>query len=148
MICHLELLAIWNKPCPSPPPQSPQKRFEGHSRSYPGVPLSGRRRRPTLPHCGAVPSARPGLTSLFGMGRGGTPGLKPPEYGFTARRLGRGRVGMTCGNRRGRDEALALWQAPKYAPFRQSWRAISNARLWRRRLCTCILSTSSSATAL
>ena len=39
-----------------------------------------RRRRPTLPHCGAVPSARPGLTSLFGMGRGGTPGLKPPEY--------------------------------------------------------------------
>ena len=24
-----------------------------------------RRRRPTLPHCGAVPSARPGLTSLF-----------------------------------------------------------------------------------
>ena len=42
------------------------------------------------------------------MGRGGTPGLKPPEYGFTARRLGRGRVGMTCGNRRGRDEACAL----------------------------------------
>ena len=32
-----------------------------------------RRRRPTLPHCGAVPSARAGLTSLFGMGRGGTP---------------------------------------------------------------------------
>ena len=31
------------QPCsgwPSPsPPQSPQKRFEGHSRSYPGVPL-------------------------------------------------------------------------------------------------------------
>ena len=42
--------------------------------------LHRRRRRPTLPHCGAVPSARPGLTSLFGMGRGGTPGLKPPEY--------------------------------------------------------------------
>jgi hypothetical protein len=29
------------------------------------------RRRPTLPHVTAVPSARPGLTSLFGMGRGG-----------------------------------------------------------------------------
>ena len=42
--------------------------------------LQSRRRRPTLPHCGAVPSARPGLTSLFGMGRGGTPGLKPPKY--------------------------------------------------------------------
>ncbi len=32
-------------------------------------------RLPTLPHCGAVPSAMGGLTSLFGMGRGGdTPG--------------------------------------------------------------------------
>ena len=41
-----------------------------------------KRRRPTLPHCGAVPSARSGLTSLFGMGRGGTPRLKPPKYFF------------------------------------------------------------------
>ena len=32
-----------------------------------------RRRLPTLPHCIAVPSAQVGLTSLFGMGRGGTP---------------------------------------------------------------------------
>ena len=32
-------------------------------------------RLPTLPHCGAVPSAMGGLTCLFGMGRGGdTPG--------------------------------------------------------------------------
>ena len=31
-----------------------------------------RRRLPTLPHCIAVPSAQAGLTSLFGMGRGGT----------------------------------------------------------------------------
>ena len=30
-------------------------------------------RLPTLPHCIAVPSAQMGLTSLFGMGRGGTP---------------------------------------------------------------------------
>ena len=29
------------------------------------------RQRPTLPPLKAVPSARPGLTSLFGMGRGG-----------------------------------------------------------------------------
>ena len=34
-----------------------------------------RRRLPTLPHCIAVPSAQVGLTSLFGMGRGGTPSL-------------------------------------------------------------------------
>ena len=32
-----------------------------------------RRQLPTLPHCIAVPSAQAGLTSLFGMGRGGTP---------------------------------------------------------------------------
>ena len=30
-------------------------------------------RPPTLPHCIAVPSAQAGLTSLFGMGRGGPP---------------------------------------------------------------------------
>ena len=35
-------------------------------------------RLPALPHCGAVPSAQAGLTSLFGMGRGGAPPLWPP----------------------------------------------------------------------
>ena len=41
---------------------------------FPGRGLSQKRRRsPTLPHCIAVPSAQAGLTSLFGMGRGGTP---------------------------------------------------------------------------
>ena len=34
-----------------------------------------KRQLPTLPHCIAVPSAMAGLTSLFGMGRGGTPPL-------------------------------------------------------------------------
>ena len=34
-----------------------------------------KRQRPTLPPGGAVPSARAGLTSLFGMGRGGSPRL-------------------------------------------------------------------------
>lgn len=45
-----------------------------------GFILSGGRRwrRPTLPPCGAVPSARAGLTSLFGMGRGGAPQPWPP----------------------------------------------------------------------
>ena len=37
--------------------------------------LLQKRQRPTLPPGGAVPSARPGLTSLFGMGRGGAPAL-------------------------------------------------------------------------
>ena len=32
-------------------------------------------RRPTLPDVTPVPSALQGLTSLFGMGRGGTPAL-------------------------------------------------------------------------
>ena len=36
-------------------------------------PLKGSRQLPTLPHCCAVPSAMGGLTSLFGMGRGGHP---------------------------------------------------------------------------
>ncbi len=35
--------------------------------------IKKKRQPPTLPHCIAVPSAQPGLTSLFGMGRGGTP---------------------------------------------------------------------------
>ena len=38
------------------------------------------RRLPTLPPGVAVPSALAGLTSLFGMGRGGSPLLKPPQY--------------------------------------------------------------------
>ena len=38
-----------------------------------GTQLWKKRRPPTLPHCIAVPSAQAGLTSLFGMGRGGTP---------------------------------------------------------------------------
>ena len=42
--------------------------------------LPEERQRPTLPTGVSVPSARTGLTSLFGMGRGGTPRLKPPQY--------------------------------------------------------------------
>ena len=44
--------------------------------------LTQRRQLPTLPHCIAVPSAMTGLTSLFGMGRGGTPSLSPPKISF------------------------------------------------------------------
>ena len=48
-----------------------KKRSPGDS-NVPRAPAE-RRRLPTLPHCIAVPSAQVGLTSLFGMGRGGTP---------------------------------------------------------------------------
>ena len=44
-----------------------------HPVSRTGTLSQKRRRPPTLPHCIAVPSAQAGLTSLFGMGRGGTP---------------------------------------------------------------------------
>ena len=44
-----------------------------------GPPHQGRR-RPTLPPLRAVPSAMAGLTSLFGMGRGGTPPPLPPLF--------------------------------------------------------------------
>ena len=50
--------------------QAQKKEPRGHS--VLGAPAE-RRRLPTLPHCIAVPSAQVGLTSLFGMGRGGTP---------------------------------------------------------------------------
>ena len=42
-------------------------------KSFDSEDLDKRRQLPTLPHCIAVPSAQAGLTSLFGMGRGGTP---------------------------------------------------------------------------
>ena len=45
---------------------------ESQGLSSPGLPYE-KRRLPTLPHCIAVPSAQVGLTSLFGMGRGGAP---------------------------------------------------------------------------
>ena len=39
-----------------------------------------KRQLPTLPTGGSVPSAQAGLTSLFGMGRGGSPPQWPPQY--------------------------------------------------------------------
>ena len=67
--------------------QAPAPRRRGNRRAhYPAPPQTGRhkkkvrpcdltlkRRLPTLPQLNAVPSALMGLTSLFGMGRGGTP---------------------------------------------------------------------------
>ena len=52
---------------PSPPPdRQTQKKVRPCD-------LTLKRRLPTLPQLNAVPSALMGLTSLFGMGRGGTP---------------------------------------------------------------------------
>ena len=99
--------------------------------------LFKRRRLPTLPHCIAVPSAQVGLTSLFGMGRGGTPPLKPPGLALT----------YLLHNQ---EHRFPLALPSVTVPFHHSerFRAISSARLWRRRLWTCTLSTSSSLTAL
>ena len=113
-------------------------------------PLS-RRRRPTLPHCGAVPSARPGLTSLFGMGRGGTPGPKPPEYDVS-----------DIDRKQKRERPEEKTRTPALADMRKTHGADTSVCAFtgkaggllvllgcgRRRPCTCSLSTSSSLTAL
>ena len=67
-------------PAPTPLPKKPLKTLLS-SRAL----VFERRRPPTLPHCIAVPSAQVGLTSLFGMGRGGTPPQQPPKRGLTYR---------------------------------------------------------------
>ncbi len=84
-------------------------------------------RRPTLPLY-AVPSAPKGLTSVFGMGTGGSPSLQPPKC-LTRCDKGQSSHNPMCG-------------------FYVSLRAISTARLWHRCLYTCGLSTSQSPTAL
>ena len=60
-------------PSPSPPPSLQTKKRRAPETCLRGSPVCERRRPPTLPHYIAVPSAQAGLTSLFGMGRGGTP---------------------------------------------------------------------------
>ena len=76
---------------PTPADLGDGMRGRGRRRGYkksrptgdePGGRQHERRRHPTLPHCSAVPSAQPGLTSLFGMGRGGTPAQWPPVFSF------------------------------------------------------------------
>ena len=57
-----------------PRPQGTAQQKEPRGHCILGAP-DERRRLPTLPHYIAVPSAQVGLTSLFGMGRGGTPPL-------------------------------------------------------------------------
>ena len=54
-----------------PSKKSTKKRFRDFSQNLKG-------RLPTLPQLNAVPSAQMSLTSLFGMGRGGTSPLLPP----------------------------------------------------------------------
>ena len=130
------------------------------------------------PTC-AVPSAWRGLTSLFGMGRGGSPALLPPclslfPAGPVPAPLYRGKEPHTLLTpaenpgpelSRSVSRGPAAFPAPSSAypfssPLRpsslpggtaalsESFRVISRARLWRRRLYTCALSTSSSLTTL
>ena len=99
----------------------------------------------------AVPSARLGLTSLFGMGRGGTPALSATLIGFDrlhtefqhiqyAKHTHFFHVLTTYVTRR----SVRIIQMHGYGKFR----AISSARLWCHHLYTCTLSTSSSLTTL
>ena len=111
--------------------------------------LYGYGRRPTLPGVTPVPSARQGLTSLFGMGRGGAPALgRPMSLSTTYRYIVlclvsyiSSLVSQVC------LKCLAGITAQSFRVC-QSSRAISTARLCRCRLYTCGLSTSSSTTAL
>lgn len=107
----------------------------------------------------AVPSARAGLTALFGMGRGGAPPRWPPcqRLGTAAgaSRQAEGRGGGRRGGRAARPpagpgpapRAAAAPQAPAPRPA-GSPRAISTGRPRRRRRSTSGLSTWSSPTAL
>src|SRR5204862_5301988 len=71
------------QPAPSQrSPDAPDKRAtpRGGARSTAARRQKKFRQRPTLPHGNrAVPSALEGLTSVFGMGTGGPPPIKPPE---------------------------------------------------------------------
>ena len=119
------------KRMPLPPPRN--ARVPGTTYVISGTPghcwLNKKRQRPTLPPGGAVPSARAGLTSLFGMGRGGSPlllGVFPlRDYVSSAAALRNvGYVPTSSSLRTGR-----------------SVRAISTGRLWHCCLYTSCLST-------
>ena len=98
----------------------------------------------------AVPSARAGLTALFGMGRGGAPPRWPPCQGLGtaagARPPGRGEGGRE-GDRARPTRGGGATPAPAPRPA-GSPRAISTGRPRRRRRSTSGLSTWSSPTAL
>ena len=73
-------------PYPIRSPTGTKKEFPSPVRQGQGRETKTERGRlPTLPHCCAVPSAQAGLTSLFGMGRGGTPPPKPPLISMPGR---------------------------------------------------------------
>ena len=90
--------------------------------------LDEKRRLPTLPHCIAVPSAQAGLTSLFGMGRGGTPPLSPPDMGDMRLRYRHilWKKNISC---LPKTEELTVAIQLKVCAEAESSRAISSARL-------------------
>ena len=91
----------------------------------------------------AVPSARPVLTSLFGMGRG-----VPRRYrhrNSVSRTAVRVCVDKRCGRSLAFHEVFSLFS---FYELSSKFRVISTARLCHRWLYTCGLSTSSSVTTL
>ena len=136
-------------------------------------PLRSRKGAATCSPGFPVPSARRGLTALFGMGRGGTPALLPPFpfiftsflypflipssfvfllplSSFLSRAFARTynvKRQFHAGSRAPPPPLRGCGILKQYA-FPGKLRAISTARLCRRRLYTCGLSTSSSPTAL
>jgi hypothetical protein len=77
-----------------------------------------------LSHFYAVPSALAGLTSLFGMGRGGAPPLKLPEFGFPIPELS-GTLWDNTFRHNGKEDTNNI----RALCFSESFRAISTARL-------------------
>ena len=105
-----------------------------------------KRRPPTLPHCGAVPSAQPaigaaGLNFSVRDGKRWNPGAMATwNMAFDNAHT---RPANTTEGGRPCNTDLADGPAPADSPAAPgSFRAISSARLWRRRLYTCALSTS------
>ena len=93
----------------------------------------------------AVPSARPVLTSLFGMGRG-----VPRRYSHR-NLVSPALPACKIDKPNGRRISLLIFAFPRLAALCEQtgkFRAISSARLCHRWLYTCALSTSSSSTAL
>ena len=94
----------------------------------------------------AVPSARRGLTSLFGMGRGGSPSLSSPDISFSCAHPPMRRCAWEkpCGRHCTKPTRSEHWESLPGKGFG----LLVPLGCHRRRCCTCGLSTSSSSTAL
>ena len=125
-----------------------------------GSTLEKKRRRPTLPLSRSTIGAH-GLNCSVRNGKRWNPGLLCSEWEeVEPRRYNRLNYITTCGRKQQTSTLETVIAQPEPDKTNKGkgrtetnkhsgkWRAISNARLWCRHLYTCILSTSSSATAL